>query len=117
MSGVAALACLAYPGAEFPNSTFEAAAFVVEVLKDRSTEAECFSDPTNERPPSVVSSRIIGGARFKVGFYAGVGIGNANDSHYYRTFHEKRCYQLSINVDEQNGTGYDPWGDTEGIWR
>jgi hypothetical protein len=102
-----AVACLAYPAADYAGSTFEGASFAVEVLKDKATEDACIRNLPKEDGHKA-DSEIINGVKFSVGHYAGVGMGNVNDNYIYRAFRESRCYQLSINIDEQNSTAYDP---------
>lgn len=81
----AIIACLAYPAAEYAGSMFEAAAFVVAVLKERTTESTCLSGWRAE---------TINGVRFKEGTNGWVGMGNVQDNSFYRTFHEGTCYEL-----------------------
>ena len=35
-------------------------------------------------------------------------MGNTSIRFAYRTFHERRCYELAINIDQQDATPYDP---------
>ena len=101
------IACVAYPSAEYAGSTFEGAAFVVSVLKQKQTEPACLSNlPDGDKP--TIHSEIINGVTFKVSHSGGVGMGHVQDEYLHRAFYQHKCYELDVNISEHNDTGFDP---------
>ena len=69
------------------------------MLKEQTTESACLSGS---------HAQTINGAQFKTSTDGRAGMGSAQDSSVYRTFHGGKCYELDINISQQDGTGYDP---------
>ena len=101
------VACVAYPAAKYQGSNFEAAAFAVSVLKDKRTENACLSNLPEEFK-STLHSEIVNHVNFATGISGSVAMGNVQTMYIYRSFHEKECYELDINISEQNDTPYGP---------
>jgi hypothetical protein len=92
----AALVCFAYPLA------FErfgvAVAFSVSEITKATTEKECLSrspDWTHD-PPENGEPVTINNARFQLFHTSDLGTGHVAAGREYRTFHEGKCYELSI---------------------
>jgi hypothetical protein len=99
--------CLAYPAAEYAGSTFEGATFVVSVLQEKATESACLDNlPHGNR--STVHGELVNGVTFKVSHDGWVAMGYVQDNYIHRAFNRNQCYELDINISQQDGTGYDP---------
>ena len=90
------------------GSNFEGAAFSVSELTQAGTEAECLR--VDEPPPQVGNpwSETVNGVKFEVIETDGVATGNLMDSYVYRTFHQRKCYELDIRIAYWNPAYADP---------
>ncbi|HEX6505930.1 MAG TPA: hypothetical protein VF011_22045 [Terriglobales bacterium] len=102
------VACIAYPSSEMKGTSFQAAAFSVNELKNATTETECLT--VEEPPPHVgkAQNETIDGVKFTVTETDGVETGNLIDGYVYRTFHQAKCYELDIRIAYSNPAYADP---------
>lgn len=102
------VACIAYPAKEMKGSNFEGAAFSVSELKQAGTEAECLR--VDEPPPHVGNpwTETVNGVKFEVIETDGVATGHLMDGYVYRTFHQRKCYELDIRIAYWNPVNADP---------
>jgi hypothetical protein len=102
------LACIAYPTAGMMKGTnFEAAAFSVSELKDSNTESNCriVAEPP---PQESFHTETINGTRFDVTEVDGVATGSLLHGYVYRSFHNRKCYELDIRVTFSSLGSYAP---------
>jgi hypothetical protein len=101
------VACIAYPEPLHPG-TLEAAAFSVNLIEEANTESKCSKLP--EPPPHVGSthSETINGVTFSVIQTDGAAMSQYGEGHVYRTFHDKKCYELDIRISSFSGQVTDP---------
>ncbi len=52
--------------------------------------------------------QMIGGVLFVHGARDQVALGNIGSTDLYRVFHQKRCFELSVNQSYSNAANYDP---------
>jgi hypothetical protein len=109
--GSATLVCFAYPREKFKDSpTFEAATFSVAEIKQATTEKDCLSGSPDwvVQPQRSVGTEVVSGVKFKVFEVSEAGMSQGLDGHVYRSFHENKCYQLSIRMAMASSGAFDP---------
>ena len=98
---------VAYPRKRVGEGTnFEGAAFVVDKFEDAHDESTCLNITEAEGAKSHIER--INGVNFTVVEVDGVAAGSALDGKVYRTFRNKTCYELDININAFNPMVYDP---------
>jgi hypothetical protein len=107
---VSIIACVAYPKDKFRDKpAFIAAAFFVGEVGEATTETACLQGSQNWNPDEIETAKLskINGVTFKV-FEIGTNwAGGGQGGPVYRTFHDKKCYELSIQTAISRGE-YDP---------
>jgi hypothetical protein len=107
-SGAITIACYAYPKDRFNDKpTFVAAAFFVAELKAATTQKACL-ERSRYWNVEGVESTTINKSHFKVFHVSDVGLGNSMSYDFYRTFHQKKCYELGIETAMSNSGAYEP---------
>jgi hypothetical protein len=104
------IVCIAYPREKFADApTFEAAAFSVAAISGVRSEKECQSGSPDWPADWKNSNEIttINQIRFKVFEVGEAGMSQGVGGQVYRTFHENKCYQLSIRMANANGASFD----------
>jgi hypothetical protein len=102
------IACFAYPKSRFEGKpTFIAAAFFVAEVEKAGTENICLSgSPSwNTEGTKHHGSRAL---RVRVFQISDSWAGGGQLGHIYRAFHNKRCYELSIQIATSSSGGFDP---------
>jgi hypothetical protein len=105
------LACIAYPREPFKDSpTFEAATFSVAEIKQATDETQCLSGSPDwvVYPPKGGETELVNGVKFKVFEVSDAGMSQGLDGRVYRSFHENKCYQLSIRMAMASSGAFDP---------
>jgi len=106
-SRASTVACFAYPKDKFKDKpTFIAAAFFIAEVNEGTTEKVCLEGSRywNEG----VQSTKINGVTFKVFEISDNWAGGSQGGPVYRTFHDKKCYELGIQMANSNPGAYDP---------
>ena len=101
-----AAACVLYPSDRYKGTTFGAAAFTVK-LTDANTAGACETAPDigdEKKAPN----RTIAGVRFVHWVGEGAAMSHVLETHLYRGFTHRKCYELAINVTYTNYGVYDP---------
>ena len=101
-----AVDCFVYAGHEYEGTNFEGAALSVNVLRDRRTEQDC--DKTINVGPHPIKTKTINGIRFYYGMAGGVAAGNWEVGPKYRTFYDRVCFELAVNITEASFANFDP---------
>ena len=107
---VSTLACFAYPKDKFRDKpVFAAAAFFVEKIEEAATESACLQGSQNWNPDEIEAAKLteINGVAFKVFEIGDNWAGGGQGGHVYRTFHDKKCYELGIQTSVERAA-YDP---------
>jgi hypothetical protein len=104
------LVCVAYPAAEFKNTSFEAAAFQVrEIFREENMTADVCVTPYPRRdggtvtdwPEFLISAKhpveMIGGVQFLHGINGGAATSHSIGIDLYRALYRDRCFELSIS--------------------
>jgi len=110
----ASVVCITYPRGKYPGTTFEGAGFEISLVSAKS-QSMCLTPPSHPdtsapgysyRVAFVVSqthaSKVINGVTFEHGEAAGVATGHVVSTDLYRTFHNGKCYELSVNIAQSN---------------
>jgi hypothetical protein len=116
-----ALVCVVYPVMQFGETNLKAAAFQVrEILasSEQMTADICATPYPRDHgspvqyPDFLISAEhpieVIGGVRFIHGARNGVATGSDLEAHLYRTFHNQRCFELSVSQTYTDPNLYDP---------
>jgi hypothetical protein len=111
-SGIAT--CVIFPPSKYKGTNFDGASFQVRQIEDAITAQECLTPRVigpSEKDYSIAakdSRKDIDGTRFVHGIKDGVGLGHSATTDLYRTFHEHRCYELSITLTTTEYANFDP---------
>ena len=95
------LACFAHEKSKLKDyPTFEAGTFSVAEINDATTQQVCMSLPPGEyfdlRRNGV--TKILNGAKFKKFELSEGGMSQGLETQVYRTFHDGKCYELSVKI-------------------
>ncbi len=104
------LACFAYPKDKFRDKpVFAAAAFFVGKIEEATTEGVCLQGSHNWNPDEIETAKLtkINGVVFKVFEIGDNWAGGGQGGPVYRTFHDKKCYELGIQTSVERAA-YDP---------
>lgn len=102
------LACFAYPKDKFKDKpTFTAAMFLVGQVEQATTEKDCLQGSQNWNEIATATTSKINGVTFKVFDIGDNWAGGGQGGPVYRSFHDKKCYELGIQTAMVRG-GYDP---------
>ena len=104
------LACFAYPKARFWDApTFEASAFVVSEIRSAKDEAACLNPPTSNAASDSHTSgtKVVNGVKFRLFEFTEAGMSQSFMGTYYNTFHNNKCYELSIRTAMANSGAFD----------
>jgi hypothetical protein len=107
---VSTLACFAYPKDKFRDKpVFAAAAFFAGKVEEVTTESACLQGSQNWNPDEIESAKLIkiNGVEFKVFEIGDNWAGGGQGGPVYRTFHDKKCYELGIQASVERAA-YDP---------
>jgi hypothetical protein len=102
------LACVAYPADSMKGTNFEAGAFSVSRLAGVNSEAECRQFEGSPEPTDMPHVATINGTKYFSVVADGVAAGSSAESHTYRTFHRKHCYELKTSISLINPGYADP---------
>jgi hypothetical protein len=94
------------------GTNFQAASFQERVIQDATTQAAC-SKGLPENPPTYPlpkddQKRVIGGVVFTHGSATGAALGHYMSSNFYRVFHKRKCYELSVRITSSSFANFDP---------
>ena len=116
-----ALVCVVYPVKEFGDTILDAAAFQVREIfasGEQMTADICATPYPRDHgtpvqyPEFLISAKhpveVIGGVQFIHGAKDGVATGSSIDTELYRTFHDQRCFELSVSETGTNPMISDP---------
>ncbi len=107
-SSASTIACFAYPKDKFKDKpTFTAAAFFVAEVKEGTSEKVCLEGSRYWNVERVESARI-NGVTFKIFEISDNWLGGGQRGPVYRAFHNKKCYELGIQMANSSPGGYDP---------
>ncbi len=98
------LVCFAYPFARDDYCMYEAATFSVTEITEAATEKECLAhspDWTHD-PPENGEPVTINHAKFQLFHTSDLGTTHVFEGREYRTFHEGKCYELSVRSTGSN---------------
>jgi hypothetical protein len=94
------------------GTNFQAASFQAREILDSTTEAACLKVPPDDVPtyqrPKDDQKRTIGGVVFTHGRTGEAGLGNYMSSDFYRGFHKRKCYELSVSIASSSFANFDP---------
>ena len=96
-----AVACVIYPIAEQWETRLEAAGFSVDTVASAASEAECmaYADPAAQaRGTGTLTSVTLHARSFRHAIAAKRLLGHLQASEFYRTFRQKKCYELQVAV-------------------
>ena len=100
--------CLAYPREEYEGYNFSNASFSVSVLEDAKTEAACLNGVDRNYCKPLLVTETHNGVKFRTTDCAEAGLSHGLDDQIYRTFHEQKCYVLSVKIAGTQFATYDP---------
>jgi hypothetical protein len=105
-------ACVVSRRSAYEGTNFQAASFQVREIEDATTKVACLRGPSENVPqfqiPKGDQKRIIGGVAFAHGETGEAGLGNFMSSDFYRAFHKRKCYELSVNIASSSFANFDP---------
>jgi hypothetical protein len=102
------IACIAYPRNKYTDTdAFEAATFSVAEVDPVTDEKSCVS-PVLDQIDRKKGTARIGGVSFSSFETGEAGMNQNVGAEVYRTFHAKKCYQLTIAIAEANAQVFDP---------
>jgi hypothetical protein len=107
---VRTLACFAYPKDKFRDKpVFAAAAFFVGKIEEATTESACLQGSHDWNPDEIETAKLteINRVAFKVFEIGDNWAGGGQGGPVYRTFHDKKCYELGIQTSVERAA-YDP---------
>jgi hypothetical protein len=107
---VSTLTCFAYPKDKFRDKpVFAAAAFFVGKIEEATTESVCLQGSQNWNTDEIETAKLIkiNGVAFKVFEIGDNWAGGGQGGPVYRTFHNKKCYELGIQTSVERAA-YDP---------
>ncbi len=113
-----AIVCVVYPAKRFGDTSFGAAAFQVREIhteQEQMTADVCvtpYPPSGSEYPEFQISAKNpaerIGGILFVHGARDEAAMSHSSSVDVYRTFHRKRCYELSVGQSGTNPDVFDP---------
>ena len=107
-SQASTIACFAYPKDKLKDKpTFIAAAFFIAEVNEGTTEKICL-EGSRYRNIEGVENTKINGVTFKAFEITDNWAGGSQGGTVYRTFHDKKCYELGIQMANSNPGAYDP---------
>ena len=107
---VSTLACFAYPKDKFRDKpVFAAAAFFIGKIEEATTESACLQGSQNWNTDEIEAAKFIriNNVAFKVFEIGDNWAGGGQGGPVYRTFHDKKCYELGIQTSVERAA-YDP---------
>ena len=94
------------------GTNFQAASFQGREIQDATTEVACLKGPPADVPTYQLTKddqkRVIGGVVFAHGKTGEAGLGNYMSSDFYRVFHKRKCYELSVRIASSSFANFDP---------
>ena len=94
------------------GTNFHSASFQEREIQDATTEVAYFEAPPEDVPtyqlPEDDQKRAIGGVVFTHGRAGEAGLGNYMGSDFYRAFHKRKCYELSVSIASSSFANFDP---------
>jgi hypothetical protein len=94
------------------GTNFQAASFQEREIQDATTEVACLKGPPEDVPtyrlPKDDQKRVIGGVVFTHGRTVEGGLGSHTSSDFYRVFHKRKCYELSVSIASSSFANFDP---------
>lgn len=104
---------------QYPKTNFGDADFTVSLMPTNS-QTTCLKTTVPENSNAFKDSQVINGVTFYKTTAQGVGLGNVYDSHAYRTWANKICYELTETVHTSRIENYQPGTvsavDKNAIW-
>lgn len=117
-----AVVCVVYPAKRFEDTNFGAASFQVREIhteREAMTPDVCVTPYPQDVPAGVSAwpefmisarhpSEMIGGVLFVHGVSGDAATSHSKSVELYRTFHKKRCFELSLSETETSPAASDP---------
>jgi hypothetical protein len=92
--------CLYFPKEMYPGTDFEGAGVSVNVLSQYNTESKCsVFNPAVFPPERLTGKKRINDIAFETAFGGGAGLGHSQENHFYRTFHNERCFEIDLVIN------------------
>jgi hypothetical protein len=99
------VACFEYNGMEYKDTTFEAAGFSINVLRDIKTESDCGKIDTGQYP---IQTENINGIKFRRGLTGEGATSHSKGGPTYRTFHQSVCFEIAAATAQVSIGAFDP---------